>query len=161
MLDILWDISYAIYNQEKIEFDYTRMNGSNCHRKIEPLAIMFSEFYFYLIAWFDDHKKDYPTVFRIDRIYNFKNTKEKFRIPYESTFNDGEFRKRVIFMYSGELKRIKFEFTGPSIEAILDRLPTAEIISSKNNTYTIRCESYGNGVRMWLKTQGDYIKIIE
>lgn len=29
-------------------------------------------------------------------------------------------------MYAGELRKIVFEFNGPSIEALLDRLPTAE-----------------------------------
>ena len=161
LLETIWEISIAVHNQEKITFDYTKMDGSIIRSKIEPLAIMFSEFYFYLIAWYDDHMKNYPTVFRIDRIVKMENTKEKFRIPYAEQFNDGEFRKRVFFMYPGELKRIKFEFNGPSIEAILDKIPTAEILRSENGKYTIQAECYGDGILMWLRTQGDNVNILE
>lgn len=161
LLNFMWEISGCIHHQQRIKIDYTKMNGSIINAEIEPLAIMFSEFYFYMIAWYADHQKNYPTVFRIDRISKIENTGEKFVIPYKEQFNDGEFRKRVFFMYPGELKRIKFEYIGPSIEAILDRIPTAEIINKEEGKYTIQTESYGDGILMWLRTQGDNVKILE
>jgi hypothetical protein len=105
-----------------------------------------------------DGSKDFPTTFRIDRITDLKGTKQHFNIPYKDKFNDGEFRKRVQFMYSGELRRIMFEFNAPSIEAVLDRLPTAEIVGEKNGVYTIRAEAYGEGIDMWLRSQGENVK---
>ena len=63
-------------------------------------------------------------------------------------------------MYPGELKRITFEYTGPSVEAILDRIPTAEIIKTEKNKYTIKAECYGDGILMWLRSQGEYVRII-
>ena len=62
-------------------------------------------------------------------------------------------------MYSGELKKVVFEFSGPSLEAILDKIPTAEVIEEKDNSYIISAELYGDGIFMWLKTQGKYVKI--
>ena len=56
-------------------------------------------------------------------------------------------------MYSGELRRVKFAYSGPSIEAVLDRLPTAEILAEKGGCYTVSAEAYGNGIDMWLKGQ--------
>lgn len=47
-----------------------------------------------------------------------------------------------------------------SIEAVLDRLPTAEIIGKKNGVFTICTEFYGNGIDMWLKSQGDYVHLL-
>ena len=41
-----------IQYQEIIEFDYTRQDKKVVHRTVKPLTIMFSEYYFYLIAWF-------------------------------------------------------------------------------------------------------------
>ena len=76
-------------------------------------------------------------------------------------FSDGEFRKRVQFMYSGELRTVNFTYGGPSIEAVLDRLPTAEIVKEENGVYTIKAEVYGNGIDMWLRSQGDYITKIK
>jgi len=122
---------------------------------------MFSEYYFYLIAFMADDSKDYPTVFRIDRIENMKNLNKKFQIPYKDRFNEGEFRKRVQFMYSGPLNTVKFEYSGPSIESVLDRLPTAEVILEKEDVYTVKVEIYGDGLDMWLRSQGDYIRNIK
>lgn len=160
LIDSLWEMNEHIFNKEIIEFDYVRKDGVASHRKVKPLSVMFSDYYFYLIAWMADDSKDYPTVFRIDRMTKIKSTGEKYKIPYRDKFEEGEFRKRVQFMYSGPLKTILFEFTGPSIEAILDRIPGAEIIEQKGNKYVLKAECYGNGILMWLRTQGDYVKIL-
>lgn len=161
LINTMWEISTYIQNQERIKISYTKTDGNITEAHIEPLAIMFSEYYFYLIAWYADHMKNYPTVFRIDRISKIINTGEKFSIPYKDRFNDGEFRKRVFFMYPGELKTIRFEFNGPSVEAMLDRIPTAEIEKREGNKYTLKAECYGKGILMWLRSQGDYVNIIQ
>ena len=98
------ELSCHISNQEIIEFDYTRQDKKVVHRTVKPLTIMFSEYYFYLIAWFANDSKDFPAIFRVDRITDIKNLKQKFNIPYRNRFSDGEFRKRVQFMYAGEFK---------------------------------------------------------
>ena len=64
-------------------------------------------------------------------------------------------------MYPGDLNTIRFEYNGPSIEAMLDRIPTAEIEKTENNKYTIKAECYGKGILMWLRSQGDYVKILQ
>ncbi len=160
LIEAIWEISDYIHKKEIIEFDYKRQDGKVTHRTVKPLNVMFSEYYFYLIAWFADNSKDYPAVFRADRITNLKSKGESFRIPYAKRFEDGEFRKRVQFMYSGPLKRVRFEFSGPSLEAILDRLPTAKVLECNNGVYILEAESYGDGILMWLRTQGDNVKII-
>ena len=119
---------------------------------------MFNEFYFYLIVF--GFEVDYPIVFRIDRMEKIKPTGEIFEIPYKDRFSDGEFRQRVLFMYSGELKRVKFEYSGV-LEAMLDKVPTAKVISQKGKTYTMTAEAYGDGLKMWLNSQGEKVKIID
>ncbi|MCC5911426.1 MAG: WYL domain-containing protein [Clostridiaceae bacterium] len=159
LLSLLWELSQRIIDSEITKFTYTRQDGITKEREVKPVAIMFSEYYFYLIAYMADSSKDFPTIFRVDRMSDLKGTSEYFTIPYKDKFNDGEFRKRVQFMYAGELKTVVFEYRGQSIEAVLDRLPTAEIISEKNSIYTITTEAYGNGIDMWLRSQGDSIKL--
>ena len=46
--------------------------------------------------------------------------------------------------------KIKFEFTGISVEAILDRLHTAKVIERDEDKYVIEAEVYGKLVIMWL-----------
>ncbi len=160
LLSPVWKLSEYITNQRVISFYYTRQDGKESKKTVKPVSIMFSEFYFYLIAFTVDDSADYPIVFRIDRISEMKETGESFSVPYRERFNDGEFRKRIQFMYSGKLKKVTFEYSGV-LEAILDRLPTAKIIKKEKNVYTITAESYGNGIDMWLRSQGDLARIIE
>lgn len=160
LIDLLWQINGYILVKDIIEFDYIRKDGLASHRTVKPLSVMFSDYYFYLIAWMADDSKDFPTVFRIDRMTNVKTTGEKYRIPYRDRFEEGKFREKVQFMYSGPLKTIKFEFTGQSIEAILDRIPGAEILEQSDGKYVLKAECYGDGILMWLRTQGENVKIL-
>ena len=60
-------------------------------------------------------------------------------------------------MYGGKLQRIKFRYTGPSIEAVLDRLPTAQILNQDETGWVVTAEVFGKGIDMWLRSQGDSI----
>lgn len=160
LLALLWEISGYIRGQKVITFNYERQDKRKSAKTAKPVAIMFSEFYFYMIAYVADDPKNIPIVFRVDRISSIKKTGETFQIPYRDKFNDGEFRKRVQFMYSGELKTVRFKYSGV-LEAILDRLPTAKIIEERDGVYTISAETYGNGIYMWLRSQGDLAEVLD
>ena len=161
LLKSLWDISGFIRCKKTIEIKYMKADGSKVTRKVNPLAIIFSEYYFYLIANINDMDFDMPAVYRFDRIEDYRGTEKRFRVPEVERFEDGEFRKRVQFMYSGKLMKIKFEFRGTSIEAILDRLPTAKVIDRYDNKYLIEAEIFGKGIIMWILSQGSKLKILE
>lgn len=170
-LDTLWQVGQAIREQRYIEISYMRMKDKKeVKRAVKPAAIMFSEFYFYMAAFIDDEetKKDFevpddiwPTIYRIDRIKKLEVLEETFRVPYKNRFEEGEFRKRVQFMYGGKLQRIKFKYFGCSVEAVLDRLPTAKILEEEDGVYTISAEVFGKGIEMWLRSQGENIQVIE
>lgn len=175
-MDNMWEIGKAINNHQYIEFHYKGIKGKKGHTRIvKPVAIMFSDYYFYLAAFINDDevKKNFdiindfnPTIYRIDRINNLKVLEQTFRSPYADRFEEGEFKKRVQFMYPGKLRRVKFEYRGYSLEAILDRLPTAEIRSERfdstlgRNIYEVYAEVYGDGIDRWIQSQRDDIKII-
>ncbi len=169
-LNTMWELGQAISTSKYIEIDYERIKDkAMVTRKVKPVAIMFSEYYFYLTAFIDDEevRKDFdvlndafPTIYRIDRIKRLDVLEESFHIPYSSRFEEGEFRKRVQFMYGGKLQKVKFRYSGSDIDAILDRLPTAKIIGEEDGVYTISAEVFGKGIDMWLRSQGDLIKII-
>ena len=175
-IDKMWDIGLAIKEHKYIEIKYQGVQGTKAKtRKLKPLAIMFSEYYFYLTAFIDDVAvkenfsvldDSFPTIYRIDRIQNLKVLNEKYQIPYKDRFEEGEFRKRIQFMYGGKLRRIRFTYTGYSLEAVLDRLPTAKILCEEpfdelRKKYTISAEVFGTGIEMWLRSQGDYVKVME
>ena len=160
----LWEIGQAVKKQQMLEITYERMKEpKQVQRRVWPVGIMFSEYYFYLTAFLED-KSDFenpddlfPTIYRIDRIQNFKVMDEHFRLPYSDRFEEGEFRKRVQFMYGGRLERLRFHYSGPSLESVLDRLPTAKVISQDAEGWLIEAEVFGKGIEMWLRSQGNYV----
>lgn len=154
----IWDLSELIRKKEVTQITYIKINGVEVKRVVKPVSIIFSEYYFYLIGYFNDF--DSPTVFRIDRINEYKGVGENFYITTLNRFEDGEFRKRVQFMYAGKLMKIKFEFTGSSIEAVLDRIPTARVIEELDDKFIVEAEVYGKGIIMWILSQGKNIRVI-
>jgi len=169
ILDKIWDIGVAKENQSKLEIVYNRQDGNQVVRIVNPVGIMFSEFYFYLLSFIDNIDKEkayenkndpYPTIYRIDRIEKIKLTKEHFKV-FKDKFEEGKFRKRTQFMWGGKLKKIKFKYYGWALEYLLDKMPTAEVIEETEDYYLIKAEIFGKGVDFWIKSQGDDIEIIE
>ena len=169
VLDMLWELGNAVRSQKVIEIEYERLKEPHfVKRRVLPVGIMFSEYYFYLCAYIsvsedtpDVVKHPFPTIYRIDRIAEYEILDEHFRVPYADRFQEGEFRKRIQFMFGGELRTIRFKYKGLSIESVLDRFPTAEIIDYDETGWTIKAEVYGDGVDIWLRGQGDIIEIID
>lgn len=156
----IWEISQYITNRTIITFDYTRQDGGIKKHTVKPVGIVFSEFYFYLIAYLTDEKRESYTVFRVDRMSDTKTTGESFFVPYAKRFSEAEFKKRVQFMYAGNLKTVRFVYRGV-LEAALDRLPTAEIVARRgDNSVVIKAEVFGKGIDMWLKSQGELVEVL-
>ena len=162
LIDTLWEISEAIKNQKKIKIVYKRLTEpKHKERILEPVGIIFSDFYFYLAAFIPEKNTVNPTIYRIDRISEYKVTNERFQVPYANRFEEGEFRKRVQFMYGGDLLRLEFKYYGESPEAIIDRLPTAEIISKDDKSFTFRAEVFGRGIKPWILGQADKLEVVK
>lgn len=161
LLSAIWKLSQHMTAQHTIRISYCRQDGTERVHEVNPVAIMFSEYYFYLIAYLADGRREFPTIFRIDRIASFEPTGASFRVTHSGKFSDGEFRKRIQFMYAGELRRVTFDYSGASVEAVLDRLPTAKIIAEDGGVYRITAEVYGNGIDMWIRSQGRAVKVVD
>lgn len=167
IIDKLWEINEAIKKQRLIEVEYTKI-GSNgkledqvLKRILQPQGIMFSEYYFYLAAYIKGYDFEYPVIYRIDRIKKYKILEENFKVDHNERFKPGEFRNLIQFMYSGKLQTVLLKYRGSSIEAVLDRLPTAEIFNENNGEYTVRAKVFGSGIKMWILSQGAAIEVLE
>ena len=185
-LNDIWKIGNAIYHHNKIEIQYNKPGKNYSHKrggksktfappkeqtvKINPLAILFSEFYFYLLAFPSDEKlkNDFdlindsePTIYRIDRISSINVLKDRFKVPYKGRVEEGEFRKRFPFMNTGKLHKVKFFYYGNSAEYILDKIPTAKIVDKEpdKELYVIEAEAYGTAIDDWLDGFQEKIKL--
>lgn len=169
-IESLWQLGTAVKEQRVLRFCYRKMDGTLCDRVVEPVGILFSEYYFYLAAFirgadrqehFDQPQDKSPAIYRIDRIRSLRVTDEHFRVPYKDRFQEGEMRKRIQFMYGGKLEKIRFVYTGPSLEAVLDRLPTSRVVGKDSQGCpVVEAEVFSSsGLDMWLKSQGDWIRL--
>lgn len=172
-VDKLWELGQAVQHHQVLEIDYQGTRASQLrHRVVWPVGILFSEYYFYLAAFiegidkqehFENPEDKSPTIYRVDRIKDCHATGEHFSVPYKDRFQEGEMRKRIQFMYGGKLQRIQFLYTGPSLEAVLDRLPTARVTETlpEGKGSWIQAEVFGSGIDMWLRSQGEYVSQVE
>ena len=166
----MWELSGAVREQQEVTITYRRTDGVQVQRTVQPVGIMFSEFYFYLIAFiapkdkkkvkFEIENDPFPTIYRIDRIKGFTVTDKHFAVPYAKRFEEGEFRKRIQFMYGGHPQRLRFYFKGSCYEYILDRLPTAKVVQEDEKGTLIEAEVFGKGIDIWLKSQGELIEVV-
>lgn len=161
VIDNLWKIIQAIEEKRTITITYYKMNRDEVKHKIKPASIMFSEYYFYLIAYNADDTEYKPIYFRIDRISAITEHRESFHLEREYDFDEGDLREKNQFMFPGETVKIRFEFSGLSLQAILDRLPTAKVVEKNGNTSIIEAEvNHGRGIIMYLLSQGSWVKVL-
>ena len=156
---MLWKLANCITEKREITIEYYRADRAWKTHRIRPASVMFTDNFFYLIAFNTEGAPDKPLYFRIDRIKYITEHRKKFTTEATPEFDEGLLRQRSLFMWPGKLRTIQFEFTGSAIQAILDKLPTAKIIERNGRTYTIEADVYGDGIKMWLLSQGRRVKV--
>lgn len=159
--DTIWKLTNCIEEQKEITLLYYKMNRDLVERRIRPLAVIFSEYYFYLIAYRCGTEKQETVFFRVDRIVDITEHRAKFELPEGERFDEGEFKNKIHYMFPGENRRIRFEFTGPSVQAVLDRIPTAKVVEVRGEVKVIEALTYGTGIQMYLLSQGSWVKVTE
>ena len=68
---------------------------------------MFSDYYFYLIAFNTEGTLDKPLYFRVDRIKYITEHRKKFTNMEAPEFDEGLLRQRSLFMWPGKLRTIR------------------------------------------------------
>ncbi|MGN1036466.1 MAG: helix-turn-helix transcriptional regulator [Ruminococcus sp.] len=161
VIDNLWKIIRSIEEKHTITITYYKMNRDEVKHKIKPVSVMFSEYYFYMIAYMSDDTEYKPVYFRIDRISSITEHREKFQLEKKYDFDEGDLREKNQFMFPGKNVKIRFEFSGLSLQAVLDRLPTAKVVEKNGNKSIIEAEvNQGRGIIMYLLSQGSWVKVL-
>lgn len=161
VIDHLWKLTECIKNRSIITISYYKMNRDAVKRKIMPVSVMFSEYYFYLIGYmYETETPDIPIYYRVDRITEITVHRGKYHLTLEQNVDEGLLRRKSQFMWPGPSRRIRFAFTGPSVQAILDRIPTAKIVDKQEGRSVIEAEVFGAGIKMFLLSQGSWVKVL-
>lgn len=163
IIDFIWKINQSIKLHKEAKVRYKRQDGKLREYNIRPLGLVFNEFYFYVIGEIVGKGRNYSIVFRVDRFEKYEITENSF-LSYENRLKEGEFNKRIQFMYTGDLISIQFKFWGDSLEAILDRLPTSRVIKEyeedSRKISIIEAEVYGEGIKRWLLSQKEFLEVL-
>lgn len=147
VVDNIWQLTHCISERIEISVNYYKMNGDRVERRLKPVAILFSDFYFYLIAYRCDEEGLKPLYYRVDRIVNIVEHRKHFKLEKQQNFD--------------EERKIKFEYIGDSVQTILDKLPSARVVDKVGGVNIIEAQAYGKGVNMFLLSQGKKIKVLE
>ncbi len=161
VIDNVWKLASCIESRSVISISYYKMNRSMVKRKIKPVSIMFCEYYFYLIGYMCETKHpNMPIYYRVDRITDITVHRDKYTLTQEQNVDEGLLRRKSQFMWPGPSRKIRFEFTGPSVQAVLDRIPTAKVVERLNGKSIIEAEVFGSGIKMFLLSQGSWVKVL-
>lgn len=157
LLKPLWDFSLYIVRSQAVDITYTKQRGEKVTRTIVPKAIIFSDYYFYVVSY--NPKYDSDLFYRLDRIKEWHPSDEKIKIEHKDRYEDGKLRKKIQYMTPGKPKTIRFEFTG-ILEAALDRFPMSKVIENDGKKALLEVETIDQGAKMWLLSQGKRVKIV-
>lgn len=160
VMDTFWKLVNCISDKREVTIEYYRIDRVWRTHRIRPASLMFTDHYFYLIAFKTDDDPSKPFYFRVDRIKYITEHRKHFSTKEVGDFDEGLLRERSLFMLPGKLRKIRFEYSGTSVQAVLDKLPTAKIIERSGGKYTLEAEVYGDGIKMWILSQGSRIKVI-
>lgn len=159
LLRIIWQFSQFIIKKQSVKIAYQRQRGEYKNYTILPEAVIFSEYYFYIIAFNPEGKGN--RFFRADRIQNYKPTNNKISQSYADRFEDGKLRQQIQYMQPGKQITLQFEFFG-IVEAALDRFPNSIVKKwyPDRNSVLIEAKTYDAGAKMWLLSQGSLVKVL-
>lgn len=160
VVEMLWKLAGEIRSRTEITITYYKMNRDRVTHTLHPVSLMFSEYYFYLIAYRADDPGHMPVYFRVDRITSIVEHRTHFELDRSIDFDEGALRRKIQFMFPGVCRTIRFEFSGPSLQAVLDRIPTAVVLEMNGKTALVEAEVYGTGIMMYLLSQGSWVRVV-
>ncbi|QHQ59640.1 WYL domain-containing protein [Anaerocolumna sedimenticola] len=150
-------IEHSINDMTQINFDYKNVSGILSHRNVQPLALRFQWYGWYLFG-FDLSKRDYRS-FKIARMQNLEATDTKFcndaDIEELLRLNDNE--------YMQTCENIKVWCHKDSISILEEYFPQEERVAFEEGHYIMNLHVPPNE-RLWqalLLSMGDKVKIIE
>lgn len=157
----LWKLEECVRRGKAVSIVYKRLDGKQVCRKLYPIATVFSEYYFYLMACMAEDESSEVVYYRIDRISEMKILDEPVPLDIEERRKKETAKMYVQNMFMGERTKIRFLYTGPSVQAVLDRFPTAKIIRQNENGVEISAMvEYSRGTIMELLSQGSWVKVL-
>ncbi len=157
----VWKLEKAIQRGRSVCIVYEKLEGACVERNLYPISVVFSNFYFYLLACRSDMEESAVIYYRVDRMKEIREGKERIPVSIEKRHQLDGARLYNQKMFMGKRTRIRFRYTGPSLQAVLDRFPTAEVVNQDDTGAEISAMvEYSRGTIMELLLQGSWVKVL-
>ena len=160
------DISDAILNLNKIEFEYwkytinTKLEKKIISKpKVTPYAIVYNKQEFYLIGIKEGQDKFYH--YRLDRIKNIKQLNEKRTI--EKTSSDiQEFVESTVEMFGGKKELIEAKCKMFLLDTVIEEFGKETYITKLDDEhFKFVTETNTMGFKMWAMRNIDVVEVIK
>lgn len=161
LLNILSELNKAIMNKSMIKIIYVKDSGEEYERMLVPLAFIFSDYYFYLIAFIDGKDYKYPAFFRVDRIKKIYSMDKRAADRLIGKYDAGKMRNYLHFMYAGELLTVKVKCQNSVVTTFQNTIPEHWLIEEGEDFKIFGAKTFDKGFIRWLLSQGDSIEILE
>lgn len=162
LFDRIWQLEGMIRRGNVIRISYERLDNELVDRKLYPVSVVFSEHYFYLLACRADKDDTMVIYYRLDRIKSMTELDQKVPLGINPRLQLGDAKLHNQNMFMGKRTRIWFAYTGPSLEAILDKFPTAKIVRRDEEEVELTAMvEYSRGTIMELLSQGSWIRVLK
>lgn len=165
LLDALWKIGTAMEKRSLLEITFPRsFDEKNKTCAVAPVGIFCRDSYFYLAGFpegtdknrhFQALRDSSPAVCRIDRIEHLRTLNR----PCQNLLPEEWRKKQSQFPDGNKLQKIRFRYTGPLIEALLDRLPTAEVQATTEDGWVIEAVVLGAETGVLLDSMEDFSRL--
>ena len=126
-----------------------------------PVAFIFSDFYFYLIAFIEGKEYKYPAFFRVDRIKKFSVLNRKIVEDLSKKYDVGKMRYYLQLMYAGELLTIKVKCQNSLVTTFQNMVPDHWLIKDDSDFKIFGAKIFDKGFVHWALSQGTAIEILE
>ena len=159
------DISDAIENEYKIEFEYWKYNISDKLEKkivskpiVTPYAIIYNKQEFYMIGIKEGQEKFYN--YRLDRIKNLKQLKEK-RGTKKFQREVQEYAESLVEMFGGEKEEIEAICSMFLLDAVFDQFgKNITIIKNDEKSFKLILDTNRMGFKFWVLRNIDAVEVV-
>lgn len=159
------DISEAIQNLNKIEFEYWKYGMDKkiekvivSKPKVTPYALVYKNQEFYMIGIKEGQEKFYN--YRLDRIKNLKQLEEKRTIK-KTTSEIQEFAESIVEMFGGEKEEIEVDCSMVLLDTVFDQFgKNITIIKKDEDTFKIILDANPLGFKFWVLRNIDCVEVI-
>ena len=159
------DISNAIQNLNKIEFEYWKYGITNkiekvivSTPKVAPYALVYDKQEFYLIGIKEGQEKFY--YYRLDRMKNIKQLEEK-RTVKKTSSEIQEFAESTVEMFGGEKEEVEADCKMLLLDTIFDQFGKNITIKKKNDDeFTLILDTNLMGFKFWVLRNIDAVEVI-